>query len=386
MCGIFAGVGADISKETISTGLLATKVRGSDATGIFTLETGIIKSPVPADKFINSEKFSDVPSSTSLFIGHCRAATSGVPENNDNNHPMMGEKFVLVHNGIVHMKRLDGYDYKGECDTETLLSYLETKESIGEALRDVHGYATLVFSKVSDIEEGKRILYVWKSGMTASMSVAFKEGDGTTGQMLLLASTDTILKSVAVSSKLNGLVKTTSGWVYSEVDPYVLWRIEYKDGAVWADRIGEFRPSNNPLSREKTCRTVYSSSTGSWWNGKNGWYNTSRSSYTGRPFGDDDDDDDDFPCPQTGFHYLSPVCQSCSLVEMCRTEAQDDLYNYGDKNSEEIIKSKLCNGNFDSSDTECRVCVLRTFCAKRNLLPWDNPKSVVVAGANEKMQ
>jgi len=76
-------------------------------------------------------------------IGHCRAKTKGDPSDPENNHPMFGDKYCIVHNGMVHsMKNIDTYKYKGQCDTEVLLSYFET-HGIKEAIPMIDGSAAV---------------------------------------------------------------------------------------------------------------------------------------------------------------------------------------------------------------------------------------------------
>ena len=215
MCGIVAGIGDGIKKEMIEKGLRSTQSRGRDATGIYQPKHGIVKGPMEAVDFIKTAEFKKTVKKDKMFIGHCRQWTSGKPEDNENNHPFDGEKYILVHNGMVSMKELDSYNYKGECDSEVLLSYLESMEP-GEALKSVHGQAAVVFAPN---EQEKYEMFFWRH--ISPLEVAYSKS----GNTLLLASTDTILNSMITRYELQGLIKDRTGWVFSEVDEHVLWRV-----------------------------------------------------------------------------------------------------------------------------------------------------------------
>lgn len=63
---------------------------------------------------------------------------------------MFGEKYCIVHNGVVStMKNIEGYPYKGECDTEILLSYFE-KFGIIDAIPQINGSASVAIFSPTD--------------------------------------------------------------------------------------------------------------------------------------------------------------------------------------------------------------------------------------------
>jgi len=157
MCGIFGTVGNEINAEKmVFLGLLSQK-RGIDAAGFWTPEFGVLKQPGSFYKFAKKiEPFWRYIRYEKIFIGHTRCASHGSPKNNNNNHPLIGKKYVLVHNGIVRMKRIKGYRYKGETDSEIILSYLETKGRQG--LKEVLGSASLVWTK----PKVPNTIYMWR--------------------------------------------------------------------------------------------------------------------------------------------------------------------------------------------------------------------------------
>ncbi len=125
--------------------MLENRTRGGDATGMATWDSEtnkimVYKMAEEAKEFVTNLTEDMILGPTMI---HCRAKTRGEPENPENNHPMFGEKFCLVHNGMVHsMKNLEDYKYKGQCDTEVLLSYIE-KFGLKEAIPKIDGSAAL---------------------------------------------------------------------------------------------------------------------------------------------------------------------------------------------------------------------------------------------------
>ena len=136
MCGILGFVTNKPSQTNFNLFrrlLWASQSRGKDATGIAIIEKGgitIHKMPIPASQYVTEQLDSHMESiaKAHIVVGHVRAATMGKPDNNNNNHPIHSENWVMVHNGTVHnLDRITGYKYMGEVDSEVLLSYIETK-------------------------------------------------------------------------------------------------------------------------------------------------------------------------------------------------------------------------------------------------------------------
>jgi len=146
MCGIGGfikegNVEDEFLKNLIRGLALQLQSRGQDATGVYTsIGQGIVhKAPGPASGFRNwPEQYGQVT------LVHARAATHGTPRNNHNNHPIIGLEKVLIHNGIVWGEKLNDYPYKGECDSEILLSYIE-RFGINEGLKKSHGSIAVAF-------------------------------------------------------------------------------------------------------------------------------------------------------------------------------------------------------------------------------------------------
>lgn len=169
--------------------LRETESRGRDATGIWTTKSArynqdddlgiLVKSNCEASKFI--EKFmleADEFGKSTLL--HCRSATNGEPEDNHNNHPVISDNWVLIHNGVMHMKRLKDYEYKGLVDSEVLLSYLETF-GIRKALGAIDGSAAVAIQRLGD-----ESIYLFRN--TPPISIGLVKG-----KAIIFASTPQII-------------------------------------------------------------------------------------------------------------------------------------------------------------------------------------------------
>jgi len=122
--------------------LLESQVRGIDATGVYIVnrDSGIsyLKAPVAAEEMVwaadDAQGFwkaldAKVGPDTVAIIGHTRAATTGSPECNDNNHPIVDAPIIGVHNGVIRNHReLDRrYPKAAEVDSAAIMSMLKAK-------------------------------------------------------------------------------------------------------------------------------------------------------------------------------------------------------------------------------------------------------------------
>lgn len=152
MCGIFGMTGeVPLDKQVESYFLLEelavqTQTRGRHATGFAAVVNNrfvCAKAPMNAQKFVQK---SDTMKSlmvqpAQLFVGHCRYATHGHPENNKNNHPFMNHRYAMVHNGVIHsyeqVCRQLGLKLSSECDSETILRIIEREKDPIVGIRKV---------------------------------------------------------------------------------------------------------------------------------------------------------------------------------------------------------------------------------------------------------
>jgi predicted glutamine amidotransferase len=168
MCGIAAIInysGAKLKPEFISYIFSNLESRGRDAAGYYFErldEDGHIirrniKAPVPASKLYsmvhgNSNKdlqpyqFSGTER---LILLHARQRTKGTEQDNNNNHPIISENYVLVHNGSVDDASIvPKYLYNGAVDSEHIIANLETSGLRGLA-SGVFGTMSIMFKKLS---------------------------------------------------------------------------------------------------------------------------------------------------------------------------------------------------------------------------------------------
>ena len=145
MCGIAAILFAPVERppgvqqqirDIFTRNLLFNEERGRAATGLAVLQAdgqlSIYKDPVPASEFVESRRYrhmlASLDAGTMLWLGHTRLPTKGNPENTDNNHPILADKVVGVHNG--HVSNDDDlfarwhYPRRGEVDSEIIFRLL----------------------------------------------------------------------------------------------------------------------------------------------------------------------------------------------------------------------------------------------------------------------
>ena len=142
MCGIVGYIGGENASPILLNGLSKLEYRGYDSAGIATLENGNIFFEKAVGGLENLVLKTDGGKKLSgtMGIGHTRWATHGKPSV-ENAHPHIGERFVLVHNGIIEneaglkKKYLKGVEFKSDTDTEVIVHLLEKFASEGE---DVH--------------------------------------------------------------------------------------------------------------------------------------------------------------------------------------------------------------------------------------------------------
>lgn len=199
MCGIMGIVGVERlgQSKTISfmrEGLVALSSRGKDSTGMWHDQMGGLKSPVKAKDFLEYEEVTKFITDFSriktggMILGHCRAQTHGDASDNENNHPILSKNWMIMHNGVLDLEDVKGYDYQGETDTERFLSYVQVSkkkrnvDKIKEAVEKTKGSlaVTLVNRYTKD-------LWVFREGRPLVVGL-YKN------KVLLLCSTTDILE------------------------------------------------------------------------------------------------------------------------------------------------------------------------------------------------
>lgn len=121
MCAIF-GIGlfnghkltdTTLLKNLVNELFLQSEPRGKDASGIAISTRSsvtVVKKNITASKFINTEPYVTAMNAIDLvntndrfmsIIGHTRFQTKGSHTNNDNNHPIITNNIVGIHNGCI---------------------------------------------------------------------------------------------------------------------------------------------------------------------------------------------------------------------------------------------------------------------------------------------
>ena len=157
MCGIvgFSGKRKSNPDKLALLMLHNSLKRGEDDTGIYSIETGVVKKEKKAEEFLGTTQLPR----TNLFIGHVRKASVG-SKVEKNAHPVEYDNLILVHNGTLNnhqaMCREAGYDWFKDFDTDTqvlakLLDDDSKKERIVfSTLSEYLGFAALLFTDKRD--------------------------------------------------------------------------------------------------------------------------------------------------------------------------------------------------------------------------------------------
>lgn len=164
---------AKVVRKATSKLLKGSQRRGRSAAGIFVLtdeSASLFKTNLPASEFIQTAGYSRVVkdiNKKSMFkamIGHARQMTKGHEKFNVNNHPIVANRIVGVHNGIVSNDDtlFDKYSKrmfrKGEVDSEIIFRLIDLYrrdqcdivESVQRACHDMIGSYTCAFIDTKD--------------------------------------------------------------------------------------------------------------------------------------------------------------------------------------------------------------------------------------------
>ncbi len=113
------------------------EARGEDASGIaiYYNNNKLTLSKMPIPSSIHSSYFAklNIPiKNIKLSIAHARAATSGSPIKNENNHPLYqyldGKLITLVHNGVI----FSGNERIREVDSDSLFYYIRKEKEFND--------------------------------------------------------------------------------------------------------------------------------------------------------------------------------------------------------------------------------------------------------------
>jgi glucosamine--fructose-6-phosphate aminotransferase (isomerizing) len=168
MCGIVGYIGKDYAVPILLSALERLEYRGYDSAGIAIIEDGklIVEKRVGKIRELVRALWGK-PYKGKIGIGHTRWATHGAPsEVNAHPHTDDGNKFAVVHNGIIEnyleLKRElieKGHKFRSETDTEVIAHLIAENykgnllEAVLKAVRKLKG--AFAFAVITPLEPDK---------------------------------------------------------------------------------------------------------------------------------------------------------------------------------------------------------------------------------------
>lgn len=144
--------------------LKALSNRGTDATGIgygSNKEFIVWKNNTKAKVFCNSKFWNKLKIPKTMIL-HTRAATVGTPEDNKNNHPLLSNKHMVVHNGMIHNHATILPEKKtADVDSEAILRLLDESGDTLKGIKKVFTDCTGSFACA--VLNTKNHLYLFKN-------------------------------------------------------------------------------------------------------------------------------------------------------------------------------------------------------------------------------
>lgn len=130
-----------------------------------------------AKEFVKKESYwSGLPEPCAVIL-HTRAATSGKPENNDNNHPLCAGNYIGVHNGIIdnHDEIEKSLGFSSEVDSMSIWKAIECAPDCDTNLKRIAAGADMLSGSMScamfdRMEYGALYLF---SGGSRSLSIGY---------------------------------------------------------------------------------------------------------------------------------------------------------------------------------------------------------------------
>ena len=181
--------------EQITNLLVAMQVRGKDATGFaFHTDNGIEirKLPLESSKFVLEKEWNSMEEMPPVMILHTRAATQGPAAIPDNNHPLKGDGFALVHNGVIQNEAEFGIP-RTEVDSKAIVKAFENNaaKSLEERIKSTTESLFGGFANAVLLEDKPDTLILWRH--TNPIVLGYDEVD----DILYFASTASILEKMS---------------------------------------------------------------------------------------------------------------------------------------------------------------------------------------------
>lgn len=187
MCGIFGFVSNEIYNpgefwQFADRLFYHTERRGHQASGFAAVSDGQFvtdKRALPAEFFTKiSKPWRNLRYGKKVsLIGHTRAATSGSPSNNENNHPFHGPRYSVAHNGGIGAHRRVaaalGYNLATECDSEILLHLVEDGKTIDDGIVKVYNEVDrLSWMAVCVLERKNGLVHLFRDNQSPCSIIA----------------------------------------------------------------------------------------------------------------------------------------------------------------------------------------------------------------------
>jgi len=143
----------DEVKEILKRLLVESEARGSHATGCAFVDLStamVIKHNIPSKRFVDTDYYKNAVDKRilmespavepTIILGHTRFKTKGTPTNTHNNHPILTDKVVGVHNGVISNDEalFDMYTLKrkAKVDSEVIFRLIEHHLADGLEMED----------------------------------------------------------------------------------------------------------------------------------------------------------------------------------------------------------------------------------------------------------
>ena len=216
------------TKDTFYNMLFLSQSRGSDSTGAFIVnepqdemkwihtknvrvtspgKITVFKEDLPAEHFLKSNGFLELMKrygeNTRALIGHTRAATTGTPTNNKNNHPHICGNIIGVHNGIITnwktvVKKFN-LPMNGGCDSEVIFQlinhFLEQGDPLKEAIIETSKHLNGSYACIVALKENNGEYALFKH--SAPLFIRYRQY----GTTILVASELEIIRKAYIESK-----------------------------------------------------------------------------------------------------------------------------------------------------------------------------------------
>lgn len=243
MCGIFglmARPGFDIDRPSVESLLrklfLLSASRGKESAGLAIRNaaagvTAVFKRDLPADRFLEDPGFRAYLSKNLgafwgasgkrteepiVFIGHSRLVTNGTASLHRNNQPVINDKGVVVHNGIlVNIEKLwsesgSAGARQAEVDSEFIAWFLRHAERDGmPTVESLHSLFQKVYGAASIAYMSPDLPFLTLATNNGSLYVATTED----GAVTCFASEDFIMRTLREWAGNHGLNLTEPRWV-----------------------------------------------------------------------------------------------------------------------------------------------------------------------------